>query len=33
MFFDGDRVSRVETFDADQRDSALARFDELNRPG
>jgi ketosteroid isomerase-like protein len=31
MFFDGDRVTRVETFDADQREQALARFDELNR--
>ena len=29
--FDGDRVTRVETFDADQRDQALARFEELNR--
>jgi hypothetical protein len=31
MFFDGDRVTRVETFDADERDGALARFEELNR--
>jgi len=29
--FDGDRVTHTETFDADQRDSALARFEELNR--
>ena len=31
MLFDGDRVTRVETFDADQRDQALARFEELSR--
>ena len=30
--FDGDRVTHVETFDPDQRDLALARFEELNRP-
>lgn len=28
---DGDRVTHLETFDPDQRDLALARFDELNR--
>jgi hypothetical protein len=27
---DGDRVTRVEFFDEDQRDLALARFEELN---
>src|SRR5262249_41557138 len=27
---DGDRVTRIETYDPDQRDSALARFEELN---
>jgi hypothetical protein len=32
ILFDGDRVSRVETFDPNQRDLALARFEELNRP-
>jgi hypothetical protein len=32
VLFDGDRVSRVETFDPEQRDLALARFDELNQP-
>lgn len=31
MFFDGERVSRAETFDADQRELALARFDELRQ--
>jgi hypothetical protein len=31
VLFDGDRVSRVETFDPEQRDLALARFEELNR--
>ncbi|MBX7432011.1 AAA family ATPase [Mycobacterium sp. Y57] len=31
MVFDGDRAIRAETFDADQRDLALARFDELSR--
>jgi hypothetical protein len=30
MLFDGDRVTRVETFDAAQRDQALARFEELS---
>jgi hypothetical protein len=30
ILFDGDRLTRVETFDADQRDLALARFEELN---
>ncbi|BBY42410.1 hypothetical protein MCEL_07050 [Mycolicibacterium celeriflavum] len=30
VLFDGDEISRVETFDADQRGSALARFRELN---
>jgi hypothetical protein len=30
MLFDGDRVTRVETFDVDQRDRALARFEELS---
>ena len=30
--FDGDRFTHVEVFDIDQRDMALARFDELNRP-
>jgi hypothetical protein len=29
---DGDRVTHFEAFDADQRDLALSRFDELNRP-
>jgi hypothetical protein len=28
----GDRVTRMEAFDADQRDLALARFAEFNRP-
>jgi hypothetical protein len=32
VLFDGDRVSRVETFDPNQRHLALARFEELNRP-
>jgi hypothetical protein len=31
--FDGGRVTRMEVFEADQRDLALARFEELNRPG
>lgn len=31
QIFDGDRVMHVETFDADQRELALARFEELNR--
>jgi hypothetical protein len=30
--FDGDRLTHFELFDADQRDLALSRFDELNRP-
>ncbi|MEB3979898.1 BTAD domain-containing putative transcriptional regulator [Mycobacterium sp. 663a-19] len=30
MIFDAERVTRYETFDADQRDLALARFEELN---
>lgn len=29
--FDGDHLTRIEVFDPDQRDLALARFDELNR--
>jgi hypothetical protein len=29
ILLDGDRVTRFETFDADQRDLALARFEEL----
>jgi hypothetical protein len=29
---EGDRVTRFEAFDADQRDLALARFEELSRP-
>jgi len=29
MLLDGDRVTRYETFDVDQRDVALARFEEL----
>jgi hypothetical protein len=32
ILLDGDRVTRFEAFDEDQRDLALARFDELNRP-
>ena len=32
ILVDGDRVTRFETFDPDQRDLALARFEELNRP-
>jgi len=31
VLFDGDRVSRVETFDPAQRDLALARFQELSQ--
>ena len=31
ILFDGDRVTRFETFDVDQRDRALARFEELSR--
>lgn len=30
ILVDGDRVTRFETFDVDQRDSALARFEELS---
>jgi hypothetical protein len=30
MLLDGDRVTRFETFDVDQRDLALARFEELS---
>jgi ketosteroid isomerase-like protein len=30
-FFDGDRLTRFELFDPDQREQALARFDELNQ--
>ncbi|WP_442387489.1 BTAD domain-containing putative transcriptional regulator [Mycobacterium sp.] len=33
ILLDGGRVTRFEAFDADQRDSALARFEELNRSG
>ncbi|KUI03956.1 BTAD domain-containing putative transcriptional regulator [Mycobacterium sp. IS-3022] len=33
VLFDGDRVSRVETFDVDQRAAALARFEELSASG
>jgi hypothetical protein len=33
VLFDGDCVRRVETFDPDQRDLALARFDELSQSG
>jgi len=29
---DGDRVTHLETYDPDQREVALARFEELNRP-
>jgi tetratricopeptide (TPR) repeat protein len=32
ILFDGGRVTSFEAFDEDQRDIALARFDELNRP-
>jgi ketosteroid isomerase-like protein len=32
ILFDGGRVTRFEAFDEDQRDLAMARFDELNRP-
>ena len=31
ILVDGDRVTRFEEFDEDQRDLALTRFDELNR--
>jgi hypothetical protein len=30
ILFDGDRLTCVKPFDADQRDQALARFEELN---
>lgn len=33
VLFEGDRVTRVETFDLDQREQALARFEELSRSG
>ncbi len=33
ILVDGDRVTRIEAFDPAQRDLALARFEELNRPG
>jgi hypothetical protein len=33
ILFDGDRVSRVETVDPNQRDLALARFHELGQSG
>ena len=33
MLIDGDRVTHAETYDLNQRDQALARFDELNTPG
>ncbi len=33
ILVDGGRLTRLEVFDADQRDSALARFEELNRSG
>jgi hypothetical protein len=32
ILFDGDRVTRLEAFDLDQRDLALARFEALNQP-
>lgn len=32
ILFDGTRVTRMEAFDLDQRDEALARFEELNQP-
>ena len=32
LLFDGVRVTRMEAFDIGQREMALARFDELNRP-
>jgi hypothetical protein len=31
IFFDGTRVTRMEAFDIDQRDLAVARFQELSR--
>lgn len=30
ILFDGTRVIHMEAFDIDQRDQAIARFDELN---
>lgn len=33
ILFEGSHVTRMEAFDPDQRDLALARFEELNRPG
>jgi hypothetical protein len=33
LLIDGELVKRFEAFDADQRDVALARFEELNRSG
>ncbi len=33
ILLDGGRLTRLEVFDADQRGSALARFEELNRSG
>ncbi|MCW2561660.1 MAG: putative ATPase, partial [Mycobacterium sp.] len=32
ILFDGGRVTRFEAFDEDQRDLAMARFDEVSRP-
>jgi class 3 adenylate cyclase len=32
LTIDGDRITRLEIFDEDDIDAALARFDELNRP-
>jgi hypothetical protein len=32
VLVDGERVTRLEVFDEDQRDMALARLQELNRP-
>ena len=32
ILLDGERVTHLENFDPDQRDLALARFEELNRP-
>ena len=32
VLFDGPRITRMEAFDSDQREMALARFDELNAP-
>ena len=31
ILFDGTRVTRMEAFDLDQRDEALARFQELSQ--